>query len=116
MEQETNQTPDGARKFMRDTEDAWISGVCSGLAKHWNTDPMLVRVLTIAISLAIGIVPLIYVLLGFFTPAAPLESGKVSQERRWLLWLLLLLTLFPIFAILTLIAAVVTNVLLFQVF
>lgn len=109
MEQET-------KNFMRETENTWIVGVCSGLAKHWNTDPMLVRVLTVALSLAVGIFPIVYVVLGFFTPAAPLAHGKESREHKWLLWLMLVMLLLPIFGVFTFAASVITNAILFQGF
>lgn len=101
---------------MRNTEDAWVAGVCAGLADHWDTDPMLVRVLTVALSIAVGVVPLVYVLLGFFAPAEPLAPGVESQERRWLLWLMALVMLLPFFAIGAMIMLVITNIIFFQEF
>lgn len=105
-----------AKKYMRDTEGAWIAGVCSGLAKHWNTDPMLVRVLTVALSLAVGIFPLVYVIFGFFAPAAPLAHGKESTERRWLLWLMVVVLVLPIFAAFTFVTSMMTGAMFFQGF
>ena len=46
-------------RLYRSTSDKWIAGVCGGLARHFNMDPVLVRVLWIVLlvfSLGIGII------------------------------------------------------------
>ena len=45
------------RRLTRPYDDRVIGGVCAGLARYFNLDPTLVRVLTVLV-----------VVLGFFTP------------------------------------------------
>lgn len=92
-----SQNTSSARKLYRDTEHAWVAGVCAGLAKHFNTDVLLVRLLTVAFAFVTGggIIPLIYVIMAFVVPAEALAPGKVSTERMWIMWLLVVLLLLP---------------------
>jgi phage shock protein PspC (stress-responsive transcriptional regulator) len=49
--------PDPVRRLTRPYDDRVLGGVCAGLARYFNLDPTLVRVLTVLV-----------VVLGFFTP------------------------------------------------
>lgn len=84
------------KKLERDTKNAVVSGVCAGLAKHWGMEVGLVRVLTVILSVTIGIIPLIYVVMAFMVPAAPLKAGEQSSENKALLWVLVLLLVLPL--------------------
>ena len=42
------------KKLTRDTKNQKIAGVCAGLAKYFNVDPTLVRVLWIISAFALG--------------------------------------------------------------
>lgn len=46
-----------ARRFgvVRATEDKWFGGVCTGLARRWNVDPLIVRALFLLATLLFGI-------------------------------------------------------------
>ena len=46
-----------AKKLTKDTSDKKISGVCSGIAKYFDIDPTLVRVLTVLLIIVTGLVP-----------------------------------------------------------
>jgi phage shock protein C len=46
-----------AKKLTKDTSDKKISGVCSGIAKYFDIDPTLVRVLTVLLIIFTGLVP-----------------------------------------------------------
>ncbi len=66
------------RRLYRDTDDQKIGGVCSGLARYCDLDPLLVRVAFVA-ALAFGGGSLIaYVLLWFLVEPAP--AGTWSDE------------------------------------
>jgi phage shock protein PspC (stress-responsive transcriptional regulator) len=43
-----------ARRLTRSRNQRVIGGVCGGLARYWNTDPTLLRILTIVLTLATG--------------------------------------------------------------
>lgn len=49
--------PRPVRRLTRAHDDRILGGVCAGLARYFNLDPTLVRVLTVLV-----------VVLGFFTP------------------------------------------------
>ncbi len=38
-------------KLTLDKENAWLAGVCAGIARYFNTDPALVRVITLVTAL-----------------------------------------------------------------
>jgi phage shock protein PspC (stress-responsive transcriptional regulator) len=59
------------RTFYRDTNDQKIGGVCSGLARYFDLDPLLVRVGFVATLLFGGIGFVIYVLLWLLVDPAP---------------------------------------------
>jgi phage shock protein PspC (stress-responsive transcriptional regulator) len=60
----------GPRELRRDPNRAQLAGVCAGLARHFDTDPTLVRVLYLAGTFATGFVPglLLYVVLAIIVP------------------------------------------------
>ncbi len=44
----------GARRLTRSRTDRMVGGVCGGLARYWNTDPVLLRVLTVVLVVFTG--------------------------------------------------------------
>ena len=42
---------DEAKKLYRSADDRWLAGVCGGLAKYFNIDPTLVRVIFVILAL-----------------------------------------------------------------
>jgi len=52
------------KKLKRDEENAVVSGVLSGMAKYWNQDPVLFRVIAIAFLVLTGFFPGILLYLG----------------------------------------------------
>ena len=60
-----------ARKYYRSKTDRKIWGVCGGLAKYFDIDPTLVRVIAVA-SLFVGTMGFwIYILLAIVAPTEP---------------------------------------------
>ncbi|MGB8020799.1 MAG: PspC domain-containing protein [Candidatus Nanopelagicales bacterium] len=43
-----------ARRLTRSRSDRILGGVCGGLARYWNTDPVLVRIITVVLTIATG--------------------------------------------------------------
>jgi phage shock protein PspC (stress-responsive transcriptional regulator) len=66
-------------KFLRNTSDKLLSGVCSGLANYLNIDPAVIRILFIVFAIN-GIGLLIYVLLWVIVPAG--DNLPTSIYRR----------------------------------
>ena len=59
------------RQLYRDTDDQKIGGVCSGLARYFDLDPILVRVAFVAALFVGGGSLLAYVLLWWLVDPAP---------------------------------------------
>ncbi len=66
-------------KFLRNTSDKLVSGVCSGLANYLNIDPAVIRILFIVFAIN-GIGLLIYILLWVIVPAS--NNLPTSIYRR----------------------------------
>ena len=57
------------RRLMRATRDRWIGGVAAGLARYFDLDPTLVRVLFLIAFLGFGTGFLVYLVLWLLMPA-----------------------------------------------
>lgn len=59
------------KRLTRNPRDAWIGGVCSGIAEHLGVDPTLIRIAFVAL-LFVGVFPavILYILLWVIVPAA----------------------------------------------
>ena len=74
------------RRFFRDTDNAYIGGVSSGMAHYMGLDPMWVRigwVLLIALTwFTLGGTALIYLALWVFVPEAQSTSDKLAMRGK----------------------------------
>jgi phage shock protein C len=62
---------DEVKKLNRSTDNRWLAGVCGGLAKYFDVDPTLVRVIFVVLALiGLGGV-IIYLLLWVIIPPEP---------------------------------------------
>lgn len=59
------------RNLYRDTDDQKLGGVCSGLARYFDLDPLLVRVAFVAALVFSGVSLVVYVLLWWLVDPAP---------------------------------------------
>ena len=72
---------DEVKKLYRSTDDQWLAGVCGGLAKYFNVDPTLVRVIFVVLALiGLGGV-LIYLVLWVIVPPEPTEEEQVMIDH-----------------------------------
>ena len=60
-----------AKKLYRSTDERMIWGICGGLAKHFDLDPTIVRVIAVLTLLLSGAGILIYIILRFLIPLEP---------------------------------------------
>lgn len=73
-------------KLYRNEKGKVIVGVCNGLAEHFNTDPIFVRLIFILLSLINGLGIIIYAVLWLVLPrgirveADEIESLNVNEE------------------------------------
>jgi phage shock protein C len=59
------------RKLYRSRTDRKLAGVCGGVAKYFNADPTLIRVLFVVLALLGGPGLVIYLVLWIFVPEEP---------------------------------------------
>jgi len=75
--------PQEHRRLTRSRSDRILGGVCSGLATHFGTDPLLIRLVFVVITLAQGAGVLLYILLWILMPdegvEAPPAGGQVIR-------------------------------------
>jgi phage shock protein C len=71
------------KRFFRSREDSVIAGVCGGIAERFGWEPILVRVLTVLLTMfMMGPVAIIaYIVIWMITPRAPLGYGGFSDEE-----------------------------------
>jgi phage shock protein C len=67
-------------KLYRDTEDQKIGGVCSGLARYFDLDPLLVRVAFVAALTLGGGSIIAYLLLWWLVDPAPKGYWSEADE------------------------------------
>jgi phage shock protein PspC (stress-responsive transcriptional regulator) len=60
-----------AKKLYRSKDERMIWGICGGLAKHFDIDPTIVRVIAVAALFFGGGGILIYIILRFLIPLEP---------------------------------------------
>lgn len=58
-------------KLYRIRQGKIIAGVCGGVAKYFEVDPKMVRLLCVALILAYGSGLLIYIIFAIFIPKEP---------------------------------------------
>ena len=73
-----------AKKLYRSRTDRKISGVCGGLAKYFDVDPVIVRVIAVVSIFVTGVSIIAYIVMAL---VVPLENSQVTtpegeSERR----------------------------------
>ncbi|MDO4773909.1 MAG: PspC domain-containing protein [Candidatus Saccharibacteria bacterium] len=73
------QTP--TKRLMRDTDQAWLGGVCAGIAVYFGVRPMWIRLLAIVLLLiTLGTSLVAYVLLWVVLPPAQTAAEKLQMR------------------------------------
>ena len=70
------------RRLFRDTENAYIGGVSSGLGHYFDIDPLWIRLIWVALFFGAGSGILIYILLWILMPAAETTAEKLSMSGK----------------------------------
>ena len=69
------------RKFFRDPENQIIAGVCSGIAAYLNWDPIIVRLIFVALPfLSFGYIIPIYLILWLVVPEARTAAQRLEMR------------------------------------
>lgn len=66
----------------RNKRDAWIGGVCAGLADHFNIEPWVVRLLVVGSSFFFMSLTF-WAYIGACVVMAPRPKGRVEQEFQY---------------------------------
>lgn len=67
------------RRMYRDPDNRVIGGVCTGLAAYWNIDPVIIRVIFIALII-VGAGLVIYLVLWIVMPEAQTTAQKLEMR------------------------------------
>jgi len=59
------------KRLYRIRQGKWIAGVCGGIAKYFDIDPKIVRLLCAALIAAYGSGLLVYIIFVIFIPKEP---------------------------------------------
>ncbi len=70
----------GYHRIYRDPDHRVIGGVCSGIGAYWNIDPVIIRVIFIALALAGGLGALVYLILYIVLPEAKTTAQKIEMK------------------------------------
>lgn len=70
------------RKLYRSRTDRSIAGVCGGLAEFFDTDPTVVRLLTLLLILFGGVSIWVYLILWIIVPEAPARKFNLKTDKN----------------------------------
>ncbi len=70
----------GYHRMYRDPDHRIIGGVCAGMGAYWRIDPLIVRIIFLALILAGGIGILIYLILYIVLPEARTTAQKIEMK------------------------------------
>ena len=80
---ETSSEPVGYRRLYRDTDNALVGGVLSGIAAYFKIDPTWVRLIFVVLLIAsFGTVLVVYAVLWLVVPAARSAAEKLQLAGR----------------------------------
>ena len=80
---------DQVRKLYRSKKNRIIGGVCGGLAEYFKIDPLIIRLIFVALTFADGVAIIIYIILMVVVPVEPSGESEVisKNETRPSSWL-----------------------------
>jgi phage shock protein PspC (stress-responsive transcriptional regulator) len=67
-------------RMYRDPDHRIIGGVCAGMGAYWRIDPLVIRIIFLALILAGGIGILIYLILYIVLPEARTTAQKIEMK------------------------------------
>jgi phage shock protein PspC (stress-responsive transcriptional regulator) len=70
----------GYHRMYRDPDHRIIGGVCAGMGAYWDIDPLIVRIIFLALLLAGGIGAMVYIILYIVLPEAKTTAQKIEMK------------------------------------
>ena len=68
------------KKLYRSKEDRWVGGVCGGLAKYLDVDPIVIRLIALILVLCAGGGLLVYIIAWIVIPEEPDSLAKMDES------------------------------------
>jgi len=75
-------TSGSSRKLFRDTENAYVGGVSSGLGHYFDIDPLWIRLAWVILMFGFGTGFFVYILLWILMPAAQTTADKLAMSGK----------------------------------
>lgn len=79
-EESENETEHIKKRFYRDTDDEVLAGVASGIAKYFDIDPVIIRLVFVISTLFNGFGVLAYIILWIVVPPAETTAQKFAMR------------------------------------
>ena len=70
----------GYHRMYRDTDHRIIGGVCAGMGAYWDIDPIIVRIIFVALAFGGGLGVLVYLILYIVIPEAKTTAQKIEMK------------------------------------
>jgi phage shock protein PspC (stress-responsive transcriptional regulator) len=70
----------GYHRMYRDPDHRIIGGVCAGMGAYWDIDPIILRIIFVALIFAGGIGALVYLILYVVLPEARTTAQKIEMK------------------------------------
>jgi phage shock protein PspC (stress-responsive transcriptional regulator) len=70
----------GYHRMYRDPDNRIIGGVCAGIGAYWDIDPVIIRVIFVALIFAGGLGAFIYLILYIAIPEARTTAQKIEMH------------------------------------
>lgn len=70
------------KNLYRSRKDRIISGVCGGIGKLLGIDPVIIRIIWVALIFTFGFGFLAYIIAWVIIPAEPIESENTSPQQQ----------------------------------
>ncbi|MCX6254173.1 MAG: PspC domain-containing protein [Bacteroidia bacterium] len=70
----------GYHRMYRDTDHRVIGGVCAGMGAYWDIDPVIIRIIFVALALGGGLGVMVYLILYIVIPEAKTTAQKIEMK------------------------------------
>lgn len=78
----TDTTAAPPRRLKRSRDDRMLGGVCGGIARHFDIDPVIVRIATVALVCAVGVGAITYLAAWILMPLDDEPAATVPSAPR----------------------------------
>lgn len=69
-------------RLYRSRDDKLIAGVCGGLGKYLNIDPVIIRIILVVLFFTVGSGILIYLIAWILIPLEPEDLASVAESSN----------------------------------